>query len=60
MRENHFTGRPRTQRSTLPPVICEHRFEVAQVGKRFIPDVMICRSCGQRVRRRMPKTEMSS
>jgi hypothetical protein len=57
---NHLSSRPRTQRSMLPPVVCEHKFEVAKVGKRFIPGLLVCQDCGQRVRKRLPKTEMNS
>jgi hypothetical protein len=55
MRENQKTINCPTTISHR--TVCAHRFEIAQVGKRFIPDLLICQDCGQRVRKRLPKTE---
>ncbi len=32
--------------------LCAHRFDVAKIGQRYIPDLWMCRYCGQRVRRK--------
>jgi hypothetical protein len=60
MRQTPATTLSRTPNATPHRAICAHRFETAQIGKRFIPDLLVCQDCGQRVRKRVPKAEMNS
>ena len=55
-------GHQATNRPTpmLHRTVCAHRFETVQIGKRFIPNLLVCQDCGQQVRKRIPKTEMNS
>jgi hypothetical protein len=44
MREyQQATNRP----TTLHRTVCAHRFETAEIGKCFIPDLLVCQDCGQ-------------
>lgn len=56
MRQTQVTSRSRAPHLTLQRVACAHRFEVAQIGNHFIPDLWVCQNCGQCVRRRSPKS----
>ena len=40
--------------------LCDHRFDVAKIGQRYLPDVWICRFCGQRVRRKSASKPMNA
>lgn len=59
MPQNQPTSRTRVVRgdSGAPHVMCEHQFEVARVDGQCIPDLWICRQCGQRVVRKRDKPE---
>ena len=43
---------PRVPHSGVGRLMCEHRFEVAKMGQRYIPNLLICRQCGQKVHRK--------
>jgi hypothetical protein len=58
MPDNHVS--PQGSHSVAVRPICEHRFDVAKVGQRFIPGLWVCRYCGQRVRRKLTTNQVDA
>jgi hypothetical protein len=57
MRQTQATAQSRTPTPTPHRAVCAHRFEIAQIGNRFIPALLVCQDCGQRIRKKTPKPE---